>query len=109
VNKTLKPERLELLIRDIRDICYTRGNPSWVTLVDLCADLKLQGRWRMGWFSLNPYHLGNYLQQFYLEPERRPDSAGISRGGYRFEVLDNLFSRYVEGPPKKVAVTEAKT
>jgi hypothetical protein len=109
MNKTLKPERLELLIRDIRDVCYTRGNPEWTTLVDLCADLKLMGRWRMGWFSLNPYHLANYLRQFYLEPERRPDSAGISRGGYRFEVLDNLFSRYVEGPPRKVAVTEVKS
>jgi hypothetical protein len=109
MKKTMKPERLELLIRDIRDVCYTRGNPPWVTLVDLSADLKLQGRYRQGWNTLTPYHLANYLRQFYLEPERRPDSAGISRGGYRFEVLDNLFSRYVEGPPKKVAVTEAKT
>jgi hypothetical protein len=108
MNKTLKPEKLELLLRDIRNVLHTRGNPAWVTLVDLCADLKLQGRWRMGWFSLNPYHLGNYLRQFYLEPEWRPDSAGISRGGYRFEVLDNLFSRYVEGQPIKVAVTEVK-
>jgi hypothetical protein len=108
MDKTLKPERLEILIRDIRDICYTRGNPPWMALVDLCADLKLMGRWRMGWFSLSPYHLGNYLRQFNLEPEQRPDAAGISRGGYRFEVLDNLFSRYVEGSPRKVAVTEVK-
>ena len=108
MDKTLKPERLELLIADIRNIVYTRGNPPWVMLDDLCADLKLQGRWRSGWFSLNPYDLENYLRQFYLEPERRPDSAGISRRGYRFEVLGDLFRRYVSEPPRKVAVTEVK-
>jgi hypothetical protein len=106
MKKTMKPERLELLIRDIRDICHTRGNPEWTTLIGLCADLKLQGRWRMGWFSLNPYHLANYLRQFYLEPERRPDDAGISRGGYRFEVLSNIFERYVTGPARIVEVTK---
>jgi hypothetical protein len=106
MNKTLKPEKLELLLRDIRNVLHTRGNPAWVTLVDLCADLKLQGRWRAGWFSLNPYHLGNYLQQFYLEPERRPDANGISRGGYRFEVLSDLFERYVKEPSQKVEVTK---
>jgi hypothetical protein len=106
MKKTMKPERLEIFIRDIRDVCYTRGNPEWTTLIDLCADLRLQGRYRQGWNALNPYHLANYLLQFYLEPERRPDSAGISRGGYRFEVLDNLFSRYVTEPPRIVEVTK---
>jgi hypothetical protein len=93
------------LIADIRNIVYTRGNPEWTTLIDLCADLKLQGRWRMGWFSLETYDLANYLRQFYLEPERRLDSAGISRGGYKCEVLDDLFRRYASEPPRKVAVT----
>jgi hypothetical protein len=102
----MKPERLEILIRDIRDICFTRGNPPWVTLVDLTDDLKLQGRYRQGWNALSPYHLANYLRQFYLQPWRRPDSAGISRGGYRFEVLSDIFERYITDPPRIVGGTK---
>jgi hypothetical protein len=99
---------LEVLIRDIRDVVFSRGNPPWVPLTDLCADLRLMGRWRMGWFSLTPYDLSNYLRQFNLEPEKRPDEAGIARGGYRFELLAILFSSFVAGPPKRVKVTEVK-
>src|SRR5690349_18971408 len=107
-NQQRRIRRLERLLRDLRDVYFSRGNPEFLFLVPLCADLCMRAIWGKCKFLHMPYQLIDYLMEFRVEPGRRPGPDGLMHDGFRFEVLNNLFLRYVSEPARIVEVrTEA--
>jgi Protein of unknown function (DUF3631) len=99
----------ERLLRDIRNIYFTR-RADWMFITDLTDDLRCHPHWRDGKVKkgLYPYRLIKYLRDFNVEPERRMGPRGVPLGGYRYEILADLFERFVTEPPKIITVAGEK-